>query len=109
MKIRFPFAIGAAVGYVLGTKAGRERYEQIMRASRRVTENPNVQEAAGVLRTKGGEVAGVAKEKAGTIAGTAREKMPSQLGDKVPGLGKSDTVTPPKEYQDPRQETGHIH
>jgi hypothetical protein len=29
MRFRFGLLIGFAIGYVLGTKAGRERYEQI--------------------------------------------------------------------------------
>ncbi|SEG59548.1 hypothetical protein SAMN04489712_10776 [Thermomonospora echinospora] len=71
MKMRIPFIAGAAVGYVLGTKAGRERYEQIVQQSRKLAENPRVQETAGVLRAKSGELAGTAKQK----AGDARHKM----------------------------------
>lgn len=91
MKFRVPFIAGAAIGYVLGTKAGRERYEQIMRASRRVAENPTVQETAGVLRAKSGELAGTAKGRATGLAGQAREKVSGRLegtplGDRIPGL-----------------------
>ncbi|MDD7967124.1 hypothetical protein [Actinomycetospora lemnae] len=50
-----PFLLGAGVGYVLGTRAGRERYEQISRAYRRVADHPSVQGAAGVARAKAGE------------------------------------------------------
>jgi hypothetical protein len=65
MKNRVVFLTGAAVGYVLGTHAGRERYEQIKRVSRRVAENPVVQETAGVLRAQAGGLAGTAKQKVG--------------------------------------------
>ncbi|MFB4299574.1 YtxH domain-containing protein [Actinomadura sp. NTSP31] len=75
MKSRMMFMAGAAIGYVLGTKAGRERYEQIKRLSQQVSENPNVQEAAGKLRAKGGE-----------LASTAKEKVPQQM----PGRHKAD-------------------
>ncbi|GAA2458872.1 hypothetical protein GCM10010191_93730 [Actinomadura vinacea] len=74
MKYRLTFMAGAALGYVLGTKAGRERYEQIVQASRRVSENPKVHEAAETLRTKGGE-----------LAGAARERVPEQIGQRMPG------------------------
>lgn len=75
MKYRFGFLTGAAVGYILGTHAGRERYEQIKRLSRRVAENPTVQEAAGILRARAGEV-----------AGTARQKVGDRVHEKVPGI-----------------------
>jgi hypothetical protein len=38
--------LGLAIGYVLGTKAGRERYEQISRVAKRAWES----EPAGRLR-----------------------------------------------------------
>ncbi|TCO50889.1 hypothetical protein [Actinocrispum wychmicini] len=52
------FLVGLAVGYVLGAKAGRERYEQIIRAYHRLLEHPAVQSAAGVARAKIGEKLG---------------------------------------------------
>ena len=45
------FLMGAAVGYVLGAKAGRGRYEQIMRTYRRIADHPAVQGAAGIAST----------------------------------------------------------
>ena len=64
MKI-LSFLLGTGVGYVLGTRAGRERYEQLAQAYRRVADNPSVQAAAGVARAKAGEAvqAGVAVAK----------------------------------------------
>ncbi|WP_199245892.1 YtxH domain-containing protein [Leifsonia sp. AG29] len=44
MRGKLIFAAGAAVGYVLGTRAGRERYEQIRAAASRVWESPVVQD-----------------------------------------------------------------
>jgi hypothetical protein len=46
------FLLGAAVGYVLGARAGRERYEQIARTYHRIADHPAVQGAAGVARAK---------------------------------------------------------
>ena len=54
------FLLGAATGYVLGARAGRERYEQIARTYHRVTDHPAVQSAAGVARQK---VSGVVTSK----------------------------------------------
>jgi len=46
MRFRTGLIVGAATGYVLGTKAGRERYEQLRRWWRGVAGNPKVQELA---------------------------------------------------------------
>lgn len=46
------FLLGAAVGYVLGAKAGHERYEQLRRTYERVADHPAVQGAAGVVRAR---------------------------------------------------------
>jgi hypothetical protein len=44
MKI-FTLAAGVAVGYVLGSRAGREKYEEIAAAARRFAGSPTVQDA----------------------------------------------------------------
>jgi hypothetical protein len=46
------FLLGVATGYVLGARAGRERYEQIVRTYHRVADHPAVQGAAGVAKAK---------------------------------------------------------
>jgi hypothetical protein len=48
--------IGVAIGYVLGSRAGRERYEQIKRWTAAIVDHPAVQSAAGVVRGKVSEV-----------------------------------------------------
>jgi membrane protein DedA with SNARE-associated domain len=50
--------LGAAIGYVLGARAGRERYDQLVRAYRKAVDHPLVQGAAGVVRAKVGELTG---------------------------------------------------
>lgn len=40
----------AAVGYTLGARAGRERYESIVRLGRRVAGSQTVQATAGVMQ-----------------------------------------------------------
>jgi hypothetical protein len=55
MRYRLSFAAGFAAGYFLGARAGRERYEQMVRALRGFAENPAVQETAGVLQAQAGE------------------------------------------------------
>lgn len=44
--------LAAAAGYVLGTKAGRERYESIVRTTRKFADSQTVQSTAGAVRAK---------------------------------------------------------
>lgn len=44
MRSKFLLVVGLGVGYLLGARAGRERYEQIARATRRVWESPRVRQ-----------------------------------------------------------------
>jgi hypothetical protein len=46
------FVFGAAAGYVLGTKAGQERYEQIRKMSSQVAANPSVKRAVATVQGK---------------------------------------------------------
>lgn len=52
------FLLGAAVGYVLGARAGHARYEQIVHTYRKMADHPAMQGAAGVARAKVGEKLG---------------------------------------------------
>jgi hypothetical protein len=45
MKGKLVLIVGVAGAYVLGARAGRERYEQIMSHARRVLADPTVQQA----------------------------------------------------------------
>ncbi|MGY1741687.1 MULTISPECIES: hypothetical protein [unclassified Blastococcus] len=63
---KLSLAFGIGVGYVLGTRAGRARYEQIQQAATRLTERPEVQQAVGKVR----------------------ESLPPQLQGAVDGLTK---------------------
>jgi len=50
MKGKILFVVGLGVGYVLGARAGRERYEQIRAAAQNVWNQPAVQEGVGTVR-----------------------------------------------------------
>ncbi|PPK92420.1 hypothetical protein CLV92_11421 [Kineococcus xinjiangensis] len=64
--------IAGAAGYVLGARAGRERYEQIRSAAVRFWGNPTVQQKVSVLEDKATDAAkaaaSLAQEKAGSAA-----------------------------------------
>ena len=55
VKLRTSLLIGFATGYVLGSKAGRERYEQIRKLARTIADNPPIRqvidEAKGLADT----------------------------------------------------------
>jgi hypothetical protein len=61
--MRLSFLLGIAIGYVLGARAGRERYEQIVALARRVAGSQTVQSTAGVLQAQIHEVAEQAKQR----------------------------------------------
>lgn len=60
--MKLSFLVGGAVGYVLGARAGRERYEHIVAVARQVAGSQTVQATAGVLRAQVDSVKGQARE-----------------------------------------------
>ena len=40
MRYHATFLAGFAVGFIVGARAGRERYEQMVKAGRKVAESP---------------------------------------------------------------------
>lgn len=88
MKTRLTLLVGGAVGYVFGTKAGRQRYEQIRRAAGRMAQRPEVQHARDVAATQAGQLAESAKNVVGDKVTTAvhegHAKVADRLGDKMP-------------------------
>jgi hypothetical protein len=61
MTGKLTLALGFAAGYVLGSKAGRERYEQLVAAGRELWSNPTVQSTAGVLQAQANDLVAKAK------------------------------------------------
>ncbi len=57
MRAKAAFVAGAGVGYVLGTRAGRQQYERIVRASRAVWSHPLVQTPISGLEAKAADLA----------------------------------------------------
>ena len=46
MARKLTFLVGAAAGYVLGTRSGRERYDQIVQKAQSLWKDPRVQDVA---------------------------------------------------------------
>jgi len=62
MVKKWIFAAGAGIGYVLGTRAGRQRYEQMMAKAREVLDKPEVQEAKRTVQTEANRLYGEGRQ-----------------------------------------------
>ena len=76
----------AGAGYVLGAKAGRERYEQIVAGARRVRQDPRVQE-------KVHQATEAVREQAPVVADTVKEKAMAAASRGHASQGASGTAT----------------
>lgn len=84
MKGKITLLVGGAVGYVLGTRAGRQRYEQIKSQAQSVWKSPKVQKKATQAQDYAREKAPVVKEKAAEAAAAAKEKVSSSDSTSAP-------------------------
>lgn len=71
-------AAGVAVGYVLGSRAGREKYESIAASARKAAAHPRVVEA---------------QEKAKALIGTGTDKVNTKLHDVAESARPTPSVT----------------
>ena len=58
--------VAGGIGYVLGTKAGRERYEQIRRAYAHAKDDPRLQSLAGMARAQADDAISSLRTRMGT-------------------------------------------
>ena len=63
MRGKLMFITGLAAGFVLGSRAGREKYEEIRTSAKKVWEHPSVQEAAGVAQAQANKLYSESKDK----------------------------------------------
>ena len=82
MRGKLMFITGLAAGFVLGSRAGREKYEEIRANAKKVWEHPTVQEAAGVAQAQANKLYSEGKDKIGQ----------SKLGEKL-SSGSSSTTS----------------
>ena len=84
--MKLSLLVGGAVGYVLGAKAGRERYETIVARARRLAGSQTVQSTAGVLQAQFDSVAARARETlAAKLHGGAPDSQASYAAHGVNG------------------------
>lgn len=95
MRYKATFLVGMATGYVLGAKAGRERYEQIRATAREFVNDPRVRRAADETRAcaeqvmettarAAAETARQAVEKGREVGEMVSEHLPPRLRRRAP-------------------------
>lgn len=85
MRGKIMFLGGLAAGFVLGARAGREKYEELVVRGRKVLDHPTVQEAAGVAQAQANRLYHEGKDKLGN----------SKLGEKLHANGNGkEKLTP---------------
>ena len=88
-RYRITFLGGLAAGFVLGARAGRERYEQLKQLGRRLADSPAAQQAAGAVQAQATGFAKAAKQK---VTDGLHDRVPKLAGsarDHVPGLRRN--------------------
>jgi len=99
MRYRIVFMTGVAVGFLLGARAGRERYEQIMRLARRAADNPSVQQAAAAAQAQAAGFAQTARERVPGLAGVSRSRSGGSRHQRAPGSGPGSPAGPSPDGQ----------
>ncbi|MEO3765874.1 YtxH domain-containing protein [Streptomyces sp. B8F3] len=84
MRYRVSFVAGIAVGYVLGSRAGRERYEQLRKAAQQFSESPAVRNAAEAAALTSRDAVTKA---ASTLSTKFGDVMPENVASRVHFLG----------------------
>jgi len=79
MRGKLGIAIGLAAGYVLGTRAGRERYQQLTASAKRLADDPSVQR----LQQELNGLFGSARQRVADTASTTVHRVSDQAADKV--------------------------
>ncbi|MFC4035580.1 YtxH domain-containing protein [Streptomyces polygonati] len=82
--VRLTFITGALVGYVLGARAGRERYEQLLKGAQRIAQNPAVRNTAESAMHQGRSAAAKAAD---SVTAKFGDRMPDALAGRVRAMG----------------------
>jgi hypothetical protein len=85
--------VAGGIGYVLGTRAGRERYDQIAGLATKVKNDPRVQDVAHQAAETAKAQAPVVKDKVASAASTVADKVkPSGGSDDLEAQLNPDNV-----------------
>jgi hypothetical protein len=88
-------AVGGAAGYVLGAKAGRERYQEITESARRLRQRPEVKRVTEQAVAKLDQLSGQAADKLQAARQSTRTEAGSGGGQPIAVVPETPTVTPP--------------
>jgi len=86
MRYKATFIAGVAVGYVAGARAGRARYDQLVRYGRQIAAHPKVQQATSSVQSKATELTKMAAAKAPDYAKSAATSVAKTATTQVPKL-----------------------
>lgn len=93
----FTFLAGAAVGYLVGARAGREKYDQIRDKAQDLWNDPRTQEklndVGSTIKDKAPDVGSAAASAAGNVAGKVKETATN--ASHRAKSSESDSGTPP--------------
>jgi hypothetical protein len=103
MRGKVILVVGLAAGYILGARAGRERYEDIKRAAGKLWHDPRVQHqvknAGEFAKDKAPEVVDFlsdgAKKVAAQVSGSSRRTTSKSGATRKPAAGRSSGSTKP--------------
>jgi len=88
-------AAGGAAGYVLGAKAGRERYQEITESARRLRQRPEVKRITEQAVAKLDQLSGQAADKLQAARQSTRTEAGSSGGQPSTVVPETPTATPP--------------
>jgi len=88
-------AVGGAAGYALGAKAGRQRYEGIAAAARRLRQRPEVRRLSEQAVARLDQLSGQAADKLQAVRQSTRPEARSSGGPPITVAPETPTVTPP--------------
>ncbi|MFX0538614.1 YtxH domain-containing protein [Ornithinimicrobium sp. Y1847] len=91
MVNKFWLLIGAGVGYVLGARAGRERYDQIADQANKLWTDPRVQDKVEEVKAKAPVVAEDLKAKGAELADQAKSKVTGHETTSLDGTYENET------------------
>jgi hypothetical protein len=88
-------AVGGAAGYVLGAKAGRQRYQEITESARRFRQRPEVKRITEQAVAKLDQLSGQAADKLQAARQSTRTEAASSGGQPSTMVPEPPTATPP--------------